>query len=37
MLKTGFRYERKVILTPTLSQGEGECSDEKREEITNDK
>ena len=29
MLKTGFRGERKRILTPSLSQGEGECSDEK--------
>ena len=27
MLKTGFRGERKRILTPSLSQGEGECSD----------
>ncbi|EKY15679.1 hypothetical protein HMPREF9073_02022 [Capnocytophaga sp. oral taxon 326 str. F0382] len=31
MLKTGFRGERKRILTPSLSQGEGECSDEKVE------
>ena len=29
MLKTGFRGERKRILTPALSQGEGECSDGK--------
>ena len=29
MLKTGFRDERKRILTPSLSQGEGECSDGK--------
>ncbi len=29
MLKTGFRGERKRILTPSLSQGEGECGDEK--------
>ena len=35
MLKTGFRGERKRILTPSLSQGEGECSDGKDEEITN--
>ena len=27
MLKTGFRGERKGILTPSLSQGEGECGD----------
>ena len=31
MVKTGFRGERKRILTPSLSQGEGECSDGKRE------
>ena len=31
MLKTGFRDERKRILTPSLSQGEGECSDGKDE------
>ena len=31
MLKTGFRGERKRILTPALSKGEGECSDGKRE------
>ena len=31
MLKTGFRGERKRILTPSLSQGEGECSDGKSE------
>ena len=29
MLKSGFRGERKGILTPSLSQGEGECSDGK--------
>ena len=29
MLKTGFRGERKGILTPSLSQGEGECRDGK--------
>ena len=32
MLKTGFRGERKRILTPSLSQGEGECSDGKNDE-----
>jgi len=32
MLKTGFRGERKRILTPSLSQGEGESSDSKEEE-----
>ena len=31
MLKTGFRGERKRILTPSLSQGEGECGDGKSE------
>jgi len=31
MLKTGFRGERKRILTPSLSQGEGECGDGKGE------
>ena len=31
MLKKGFRGERKRILTPSLSQGEGECSDGKVE------
>ena len=30
MLKTGFRGERKRILTPSLSQGEGECRDGKQ-------
>ena len=30
-VKTGFRDERKRILTPSLSQGEGECSDGKDE------
>jgi len=29
--KRGFRGERKRILTPSLSQGEGECSDGKDE------
>ena len=28
----GFRGERKRILTPSLSQGEGECSDGEGEE-----
>ena len=32
MVKTGFRGERKRILTPSLSQGEGECSDGKDED-----
>ena len=31
MLKTRFRGERKRILSPTLSQGEGEGSDGKCE------
>ena len=31
MVKTGFRGERKRILTPSLSQGEGECGDGKGE------
>ena len=31
MLKTGFRGERKGILTPSLSQGEGECGGGKSE------
>ena len=31
MEKTRFRGERKRILTPSLSQGEGECSDSKEE------
>ena len=31
-VKTGFRDERKGILTPALSQGEGECSDGKEKE-----
>ena len=34
MLKTGFRGERKGILTPSLSQGEGECGDGKSKETT---
>jgi len=29
MAKTGFRGERKGILTPSLSQGEGELGTEK--------
>ncbi len=29
MVKTGFRGERKGILTPSLSKGEGECGDGK--------
>ena len=33
MIKTGFRGERKRILTPSLSQGEGECGDGKGEGI----
>jgi len=47
MLKTGFRGERKRILTPSLSQGEGgdvgiekgECGDKKEKKLreTNDK
>ena len=32
MAKRGFRDERKRILTPSLSQGEGEGSDGKEEE-----
>ena len=31
MVKTGFRDERKRILSPSLSQGEGECGDGKSE------
>ena len=34
MLKTGFRGERKGILTPSLSQGEGEYRDGKAEETS---
>ena len=34
MLKTGFRGERKGILTPSLSQGEGECRDGKLKETS---
>ena len=34
MLKRGFRGERKRILTPTLSKGEGECSDGKSKETS---
>jgi len=37
MLKTGFRGERKGILTPSLSQGEGECSDGKRGNVVTGK
>ena len=34
MLKTGFRGERKRILIPSLSQGEGECGDGKSKETS---
>ena len=34
MVKTGFRGERKRILTPSLSKGEGECRDEKLKETS---
>ena len=34
MVKTGFRGERKGILTPSLSQGEGECGDEEAKETS---
>ena len=34
MLKTGFRGERKRILTPSLSQGEGVCSDGEAKETS---
>jgi len=34
MLKTGFRGERKRILTASLSQGEGECGDGKSKETS---
>ena len=34
MLKMGFRGERKRILTPSLSQGEGECGDGKSKETS---
>ena len=34
MMKRGFRGERKRILTPSLSQGEGECSDGKSKETS---
>jgi len=34
MAKRGFRGERKGILTPSLSQGEGECRDEKLKETS---
>ena len=37
MLKTGFRGERKRILTPSLSQGEGECSDGKKGNVATEK
>ena len=36
-VKTGFRGERKRILTPALSQGEGECSDGKRGNVVTEK
>ena len=35
--KRGFRGERKGILTPSLSQGEGECSDGKRGNVVTGK
>ena len=34
MVKTEFRGERKRILTPSLSQGEGECGDGKSKETS---
>ena len=34
MVKRGFRGERKGILTPSLSQGEGECGDEEAKETS---
>ncbi len=34
MAKRGFRGERKGILTPSLSQGEGECSDGEAKETS---
>ena len=34
MGKRGFRGERKRILTPSLSQGEGECSDGEAKETS---
>ena len=34
MGKRGFRGERKRILTPALSQGEGECCDGKNNETS---
>ena len=37
MLKTGFRGERKRVLTPSLSQGEGECSDGKKGNVVAEK
>ena len=37
MVKKGFRGERKGILTPSLSQGEGECSDGKRGNVVTGK
>ena len=37
MLKTGFRGERKGILSPALSQGEGECGDGKRGNVVTEK
>ena len=33
----GFRDERKGILTPALSQGEGECSDGKRGNVVTER
>ena len=37
MLKTGFRDERKRILTPSLSQGEGEYRDGKKGNVSTEK
>jgi len=34
MTKKGFRGERKGILTPSLSQGEGECGDGEAKETS---
>ena len=34
MVKTRFRGERKRILTPSLSQGEGVCSDGEAKETS---
>ena len=37
MEKTGFRGERKGILTPSLSLGEGECGDGKGKKLSRPK